>query len=1744
MINSNTLVTGLGGPAGYGEIRLPSGDDLQIRVDVSAVFENGFHFYDVSYSAVSDFLISTNGFIGFGNNSYRFHNYHDGVTNATTPIIAGLWTDLMNMGEADIFVDIDTIGDVVTVTWLDVGYYGFNGPSATASFQVQLFDNGEPGDLQVVVRYENVESSGYSVNAVAGVHFGDFTYQIPTAGNAANLPGLTGNTGIDGAWTFAYTREVLEVTDATFGTDEDVALTLTEADLLSGATTDDGRSLSLVSVGLADFGDVVLNGDGTVSVTAPPDYYGPVTFAFTVSDGVETRTATATVEVAPVNDLPIAQDDRITGARSGGGQVITQAELTGNDVDIDGDALSVESVGGATDGTVTLQSDGTILFTPDAAFTGTAGFIYTTSDGAGGTDTAQVSVEVSALTPFVSLRGLDGVTGEFLVGEYSSVTATFGAPQIVGDVNGDGLDDVLIGGRLIQPSGYNVYFREDSYLLFGNSDGFDGAVRGQDVGTFVRYTDAVSLVGLDGVFGFRMPAPSQNSALGSSITALGDINGDSIPDFGIADPSYDASDDQGRLHIVYGGGLSWPAELALDSAGSGQVGSITGAAVNDFYGYTGGSATDINGDGQYDVVLVSSSADPLGRSSAGEVAIFYGTGGTFGARTTAQADLRILGGSVDDLNNRMSTGGDINGDGMDDLLLSTGDAIFMIYGRDAAPGTAIDLDTLSTSDGIRIDGTGIGFDFTFVGDINADGYDDFAITQEDAGVNGGGVVHVVFGAADGLASGVDLAALDGTRGFTIGGAPAGADLGSNLAALGDVNGDGVDDIGLVAYGTADADSQDRRGTAYVIFGSEVGYPAMLDITALNGLRGFSLDESRERDSTSQIGGGGDVNGDGVNDILITGWNGIIYLVYGFENGAVTLPEVPQLVTDHLSTQTGTVLTIEPATLLNNDLDDGPLTGILDVIDPLGGTVMLDASGQVVFTPADDFVGQGGFTYVVEDTDGNQATGIVSIEVTESPVDAVLSGAFSGSVQEAGPDLSAEGHIIVTDPNRGENRLQVPDAVALAGDYGTFSVSATGTWSYEVDLDSAAFATLDSGEFAIDSVTVTSFDGTASRTIDVLIEGDDEALIDLSGSTYVVSDASAGLAYAPSVVERTDDRRALVWATLGADGSGTGVTGQVLNDDGSDFLAPYDLPLSTRFDQADPQVIALSGGGWAAAWTDASAAPGPVQLGVASYLLFGPEHGRNQVTAIGSLADPALAALSGGGYVLIARRTDTDTGTTNNDLFLQRFDDNSEAVGAPVDLPGTAGAETEPSATQLADGTLVISWQVGGTLMLMEMTESGSLVSGPVEAGISDVGGHGAQITALTEGGFVVTWDASGSTGGIKARIFDAAGSPRGEEIAIDTISDFAFGHDTTALLDGGFAVGWVRFSDGEVDVALQVVNAAGTLGGAPLDVGMIADTYDEALFDLVPVALAGDGSTDLSVFFPQNIIGTGDFRLVGQNVDIVLPIPFEVTADDVTALEENGSFRTNILDNDTGFRLRIVQFNGQTVNGRLDIATDYGTLTVFEGGEMLFTYSDPENMLPKGETAVTHWNVLIEDDSGTLRFQPLTLRLVGDTSGLTLQGTTRPDEIEGVEGNDTVLGGLGNDTISGNDGADSILGEEGDDLLRGGSGFDTLDAGAGGDRLYGDGGGDLLIGGTGADLLFGGAGRDSMSGGGASDTINAGGGADTVDGGIGSDTLRGDDGDDLIFGGDFGDLIFGGRQHDTLRGENGADTLIGGDGND
>ncbi len=198
-----------------------------------------------------------------------------------------------------------------------------------------------------------------------------------------------GNGGNDTATVYVCVKPVNDApvaTDDSATTNEDAPVVI---DVLSNDSDVDGDALSIDSFEQPANGTVVQNADGTFSYTPNADFNGTDTFTYTVTDGNGgTSTATVQVVVAPANDGPVAMDDSANVDEDGSVKI----DVLSNDSDLDGDSLSVTEVGQPANGTVTINDDGTVSYTPTEDYNGSDSFTYTISDGNGGTATATVYV--------------------------------------------------------------------------------------------------------------------------------------------------------------------------------------------------------------------------------------------------------------------------------------------------------------------------------------------------------------------------------------------------------------------------------------------------------------------------------------------------------------------------------------------------------------------------------------------------------------------------------------------------------------------------------------------------------------------------------------------------------------------------------------------------------------------------------------------------------------------------------------------------------------------------------------------------------------------------------------------------------------------------------------------------------------------------------------------------------------------------------------------------------------------------------------------------------------------------------------------------------------------------------------------------------------------------------------------------------------------------------------------------------
>ncbi|MFC1975980.1 Ig-like domain-containing protein, partial [Chloroflexota bacterium] len=262
------------------------------------------------------------------------------------------------------------------------------------------------GKTVLVPVYDDI-GSGLGSNASYEIsHFALITVdQVCLPRNSC--PGVSGNEKLIRATLSKYDDEACSgntggtprnnlsvAVDDTATTDNETPIVI---NLLGNDSDPDGDTLTLDSFTDPAKGSVIDNGDGTVTYT-PRDNnsgIGTFTFTYTISDGhgsTDAATVTVTVTEPGANNSPIAVDDSATTAQD----TAVTVDVVSNDSDLDGDTITVNSVGAASNGSVVNNGNGTVTYTPAAGFSGSDSFTYAISDGNGGTATATVSVMVTA----------------------------------------------------------------------------------------------------------------------------------------------------------------------------------------------------------------------------------------------------------------------------------------------------------------------------------------------------------------------------------------------------------------------------------------------------------------------------------------------------------------------------------------------------------------------------------------------------------------------------------------------------------------------------------------------------------------------------------------------------------------------------------------------------------------------------------------------------------------------------------------------------------------------------------------------------------------------------------------------------------------------------------------------------------------------------------------------------------------------------------------------------------------------------------------------------------------------------------------------------------------------------------------------------------------------------------------------------------------------------------------------------
>jgi hypothetical protein len=646
--------------------------------------------------------------------------------------------------------------------------------------------------------------------------------------------------------------------------------------------------------------------------------------------------------------------------------------LTQANVQIDGAAVS-DSSGWDVSGAGDVNDDGRDDLIISAPFTGGAdnGSAYVIYGTASGT-----TVDLNALTVAQGFR-IDGAAGNDRIGSAAGV----------GDVNGDGKDDVAVGT-----------WSTRAYVIYGG----------------VPSQGTIDLsVALTGAQGYRIDGLAANGNHSNIVSGAGDVNGDGKDDVIIgADQADNTASNSGSSYVIYGtvaqstvdvtNTTTLPASLGFRIDGSATANSNSGFSVD--------GAGDVNGDGEDDVIIGAPGDNPGG----GAAYVVYGktgtTQGTIALASLLQADgYKFFGATGNDrVGGSVAGAGDVNGDGKDDVIVGAfgvGDfdkgASYVIYGATTQP-SAFTTTALTSTVGFTIngaaDGDESGRSVDGAGDVNGDGRDDVIIGSplaDNNTRNNSGSAYVVYGA--GTQADLNLASLTAPRGFRIDGASSQA--GYAVAGLGDFNGDNLDDVATSAPFISN-NGRSNSGSSYVIYGASDAPTAVADsatisedaaATAINVLA-----NDTDPDAGPAISITGKTNGANGTVTITGGGTGLTfqpnanycgsttftYTINGGSQATVSVTvncvdDAPVAVDDSQTVSEDSSATA--ITVLSNDTDvDGGTKSITDKSNGLHGTVVITGGGTgLTYQPAANYCGSDTFSYTLN----GGSLGQVTITVT-------------------------------------------------------------------------------------------------------------------------------------------------------------------------------------------------------------------------------------------------------------------------------------------------------------------------------------------------------------------------------------------------------------------------------------------------------------------------------------------------------------------------------------------------------------------------------------------------------------------------------------------------------------------------------------------------------------------------------------------------------------------------------------------
>jgi hypothetical protein len=476
-----------------------------------------------------------------------------------------------------------------------------------------------------------------------------------------------------------------------------------------------------------------------------------------------------------------------------------------------------------------------------------------------------------------SFSGLNADPNWTAEGEYAFVD--FGkSVGTAGDVNGDGYADVIVGAygfnnEVTGKGSASVYHGGASGLSlipdwvvsgeqeranFGHSVGMAGDVNGDGYADVIigapyhnngEASEGLAFVyhgsagGLSAYQKWAAEGDKVNASFGYSVGTAGDVNGDSFADVIIGAPYYDDGEDKEGRVFVYHGSAAGLSSLPDWKVGSDQVGVRIGWSVS--------TAGDVNGDGYADVI-VGAPRYTDGDQSEGRVYVYQGSP----TGLSVSPVWTVEGGQANaNFGYSVGTAGDVNGDGYADVIVGApfhnhgenNEGKAYVYQGGAAGLSASPAWTAESNQEYAYFGRSVGT----AGDVNGDGYADVIVGADGYTTDGPyeGRAYVYHGGISGLS---------GSPAWTVEGDQTGAQFGYSVGTAGDVNGDSYADV-IVGAPMYDYEADVER-QAFVYHGSAAGLSIspswVADGDQGEGYFGYS------------VGTAGDVNGDGYADVIV------------------------------------------------------------------------------------------------------------------------------------------------------------------------------------------------------------------------------------------------------------------------------------------------------------------------------------------------------------------------------------------------------------------------------------------------------------------------------------------------------------------------------------------------------------------------------------------------------------------------------------------------------------------------------------------------------------------------------------------------------------------------------------------------------------------------------------------------------------------------------------------------------------